>query len=248
MHNGKLRQDPVVRDGRYKNAKYCTQHALDGMVNVRNKRCTTQGCGKEPSFGVAGTKTVECCTQHVPDGIINGRNIKCTTEGCDKEPSFGVAGTKMAKYCTQHAQDGMVDVMREICTAKESGMICSFGVAGTKTAEHCAQHNMPRCGVKECRGRGIAPNLSGKDTNGDASPIGSKHKTVHSPPAQASPLSGGSWGSLKRGRYLHNVPTALKRAVILWSTAVARTMPEIEGQKSPIKRNYSVKTGVQVSF
>ncbi|CAM9899514.1 unnamed protein product, partial [Ascophyllum nodosum] len=50
---------------------------------------------------------------------------------------------------------------------------------------------MPRCGVKECRGRGIAPNLSGKDTIGDASPIGSKHKTVHSPPAQASPLSGG---------------------------------------------------------
>ena len=228
--------------------EYCTQHAPDGMVNVRYRLCTTEGCSKIPSFRMAGTKTAEYCTQHAPGGMANVRNIKCTTEGCGKEPSFGVAGTKMAKYCTQHAPDGMVNVMRKMCTTKGSGLMCSFGVADTKTAEHCVQHNVPRCGVKGCRGRGIALNLSGKDAIGDASLIGSKHKTVHSPPAQASPLLGGSWGSRKRVRYLDSVPMALKRAATLGPTVVAGTMPEIEGQKSPIKGNFSVKTEVQVSF
>ena len=78
---------------------------------------------------------------------------------------------------------------------------------------------------------------------------GLKHKPVHPPPAQASPFSGSSWGSRKRVRYLHNGPTVLKkRAVALESTAGALTNPEIEGQKSPVKRDSSVKTEVHVSL
>ena len=40
-------------------AEYFTQHALDWMVNVREKMCRTEGCGTQASFGVAGTKTAE---------------------------------------------------------------------------------------------------------------------------------------------------------------------------------------------
>ena len=79
-------------------------------------------------------------------------------------------------------------------------------------------------------------------------PSGSNHKIVH-PPVQASPFSGSSLGSRKRVRYLHNGPTvSKKRAVALESTAGALTMPEIEGQKSPVKRDSSVKTEVHVSL
>ncbi|CAM9899650.1 unnamed protein product [Ascophyllum nodosum] len=85
------------------------------MVNVRNKKCTTEGCGKEPSFGVSVTKTVEYCTQHAPDGMVNVRKKRCITEGCDRESTFGVAGTKTAKFCTQHAPDGMVNVRNKKC-------------------------------------------------------------------------------------------------------------------------------------
>ena len=123
-----------------------------------------------------------------------------------------------------------------------------FGVAGTKPDEHCVQHNRPRCGVEECRGRWIGPNPSGKEIIGDASPSDSKHKTVHSPPAQANPPSGGSRGSRKRVRDLHIVPTAMKRGLVLESPAGAVTIPEIEGQKYLFKRESSVKTEVQVSL
>ena len=111
-----------------------------------------------------------------------------------------------------------------------------------------SQHNRARCGVEGCRRRGIGPNHSGMETIGDASPSDSKHKTVHSPTAQASPLSGGCRVSRKRVQHPHNMPTALKRAVILESAAGAVTIPEIEGEKSPVKQDSSVKIEVQLSL
>ena len=60
------------------------QHAPDGMVNVRSRKCRTEGCGKRPSFGIAGTKTGEYCVQHAPDGMVNVCSRKCRTEGCGK--------------------------------------------------------------------------------------------------------------------------------------------------------------------
>ena len=37
--------------------------------------CKTEGCGKKPSYGVAGTKTVEYCAQHAPDGMVNVKSM-----------------------------------------------------------------------------------------------------------------------------------------------------------------------------
>ena len=222
-----------------KTPEYCRHHALSGMVNVRDVMCKLEGCGKIPAFGVAGTKTKEYYRQHALDGMVNVRGKMCGTEGCGKQPSFGEAGTRTAEYCTQHALDGMVNVHRKVRT-EDSSMISAFKVANMKTDEHCAQHN---------RLRRNDPNLSGKEINGAACPSGSKHQTVHTPPAQASPFSGSSRGSRKRVRYLHTGSTVLKkRAVALETTAGALTMPEIEGQKSPVKQDSSVKTEVHASL
>ena len=226
-------------------AEYCAQHASDGMVNVKIRMCRTEGCRKEPFFGVAGTKTAEYCTQHKRDGMVSVNKRKCTTEDCGKISSFGVAGTKTVEYCAQHAPDGMVNVKKRKYKTEGFGMISALGAAGSNTAGHCLQHSRLRYGVEECRGREIGPNQSGKKNIGDASPSGFKHKTVQSPPAQANPPSGYSRGSRKRVGDLHIImPTALKRAAALESTAGAVTMPEIEGRKSPVKRDSSVKTEV----
>ena len=47
-----------------KTAEYCAQDAPDEIVDVKSRKCKTQGCGKGPSFGVAGTTTAEYCAQH----------------------------------------------------------------------------------------------------------------------------------------------------------------------------------------
>ena len=230
-----------------KTAEYCTQHAPDGMVNVKDRKCIVEGCSKQPSFGVVGTRNAEFCAQHARDGMVNVKDRMCTTEGCGKRPSFGVEGTKTAEYCPRHAPYGMVNVRSKRRT-EDSGMISSFGVVGTKPAEYCAQHNRPRCGVERCRGRGIDPNHSGKETIDDASLSGSKHEALNSPPAQVNPLLGGSRGFRKRVRYLHNKPTALKQAVALEPAAREVALQEIEGQKSLVKQDFSVKTEVHVSM
>ena len=78
-----------------------TQHAPDGMVDVKSRECTTQGCCKWPNFGVAGTGLTEYCVQHARDGIANVFRNKCRTECCGKCASFGVAGAKTVEYCVQ---------------------------------------------------------------------------------------------------------------------------------------------------
>ena len=110
------------------------------MANICSRKCQTEGCGKQPSFEVVGTKKGEYCAQHAPDGMVHVRSRKCRTEGCGKQPSFGVASTKPAEYCAQHALNGMVDVYRRKYRIEGCGKQPSFGVAGIKTAEYCAQH------------------------------------------------------------------------------------------------------------
>ena len=73
--------------------EYRVQHASDGMVNADKRKCRAEGCGKGPSFEVAGTENMEYCAQHAPDGMVNVKSRKCRTEGCGKQPSYGVAGT-----------------------------------------------------------------------------------------------------------------------------------------------------------
>ena len=68
------------------------------MVDIKSKKCRTDGYNKLPSSGVSGTKTGEYCAQHALEEMIDVHNIKCGTEGCVEFPSFGVAGTKTGEY------------------------------------------------------------------------------------------------------------------------------------------------------
>ena len=170
------------KDGAYadledtqKNKRF-SEHASDGMgyvkkkrcAHVSSKRCRTEGCRKQPSFGVAGTKTREYCAQHAPDGMVNVSSIrKCRTEGCGKYPSFGAAGTKRVEYCAQHAPDGMVNVSNKKCRTEGCSKRSTIGVAGTKTVEYCAQHapdGMVNVCSKKCRTEGCSKKPSNTRT------------------------------------------------------------------------------------
>ena len=54
-----------------KTAEYCTQHAPDGMVNVKKIICCSEDCDKSAAFGVEGTKIAEYCRQHALSGMVN---------------------------------------------------------------------------------------------------------------------------------------------------------------------------------
>ena len=218
------------------------------MVDVRSRKCRTEGCGKGPSFGVAGTKTVEYCAQHALHGMVRVDSRSCKTESCGKQPSFGIAGSKTSEYCAQHPPNGMVNVKSKKCRTEGCGKKPPSGVASTRSAEYCAQHARLQCDVEGFREREVGPHYSGKKTIDNVRPSGAKNTTVHPPPTKTSQPSDVCWGSRKRVRHPEITPTASKRAVAQESTAGAVTMADIDGQKPPVKRNSYMKTEVQLSL
>ena len=71
-----------------KKAEYCAQHALEGMVHVRSKKCAGDGCSKQPSYGVAGSKKAEYCAQHALEGMVDVYSKRCAGDGCSKQPQL----------------------------------------------------------------------------------------------------------------------------------------------------------------
>ena len=142
----------------------------------------------------------------------------------------------------------MINVCHRKCSSEGYGKQSSFGVAGTRMAEKCAQHTRPSCGVEGCRGQDIVPHYSGKEIISDVSPDGVKRTAVGIFPTQTSPPSDGSWDSRERERHFDLMSTASTGAVAGKLAAGAVKTPEIDGQKSSIRRNSSVKTEVQVSL
>ena len=59
-------------------AAYCRQHAEDGMLDVRSKRCSYKSCTTWPSFNVKGSKTGAYCRQHAEDGMVDVSNKRCS--------------------------------------------------------------------------------------------------------------------------------------------------------------------------
>ena len=162
-------------------AEYCSQHAPGGMVDVLGRKYRTEGCNKQPSFGVAGKKKAEYCARHEPDAMVNVRNRTCTTEGCNKIPSFGVAGTKTAEYCALHGPDGMVNVRSRKCRTEGCSKQASFGVAGRKTAKYCIHHardGMVNTKMKVCTTEGSGMNLAFRV----AGSITAEHRVKHNRP------------------------------------------------------------------
>ena len=224
--------------------EYCAQHAPEGMVDVKNKKCRTEGCGTLPSFGVTGTKTMEYCAHHAPEGMVNVKSRKCKTEGFGKLPYFGVAGTEIGEYCAQHAPEGMVDAKSKKCRTQRCSKKTSFGVADARTAEYRAQHTKPQCGVEGLREREVDPHHSGKETIANVIPSVAKHTSVRPPPTKTSQPSGASRDSRKRVRHVEITSTASKRD----PTAGVVTMPDIDRPKFPVKGDSTVKVEVQLSL
>ena len=216
------------------------------MVNVKSKKSRIESCGKYPSFGVASTKTVESCARRAVDEMVDVISKRCRTEACIKFPSYRVAGTKTAQCCAQHAPVGMVHVKSRKYRSKGYGKQPSFGVADVNPAKYCTQHVRLWCGVKGYKEREVGPHYSGDETIGKVIQSDGEKTVVHPPPTRASALSGGRRVFRKRVRHPDVLPTASKRAVARMSAGTV-TMPNIDGETFPVKRDSSVKIQVQLS-
>ena len=88
------------------------------MVDVKSKRCLSEGCNKQPNYNVEGqTKGIYCAT-HKKEGMIDVKSKRCLSEGCKIIPVYNVKGQQNALYCATHKKNGMVDVKSKTCLSE----------------------------------------------------------------------------------------------------------------------------------
>ncbi len=145
---------------------YCKEHAAEGCVDVRNKRCRVTGCEKYPTHGPAGGQPHFCKADGEVRGFVDIKSKRCEVVGCQKGPSFGTPGGR-PRFCKTHGEArGLINNREKRCLAEGCDIMPLFGPAGGK-ASHCQKHGQPlgyvnvkstRCEVAECPTHGPAGN------------------------------------------------------------------------------------------
>ena len=143
-HDG-CRKQPLFALPGMKAAR-CRRHALDGEIDVKNKRCRFEGCSTRATFGVNGTR--DWCKKHASGGSIAkvSANWVCRAPGCATMASFGTEWRK-PNHCAQHATDDEDNCMVRRCLALlDGGGECLtmpvFGPPGGRKLR-CAAHREP---------------------------------------------------------------------------------------------------------
>lgn len=84
------------------------QHAENGTVNVRSKRCLHESCNRQPTFNVESSMTAEYCKQHAEDGMVCTRHRRSIHALLANDPAK-IIGTNVAAIArTRHENDVLV--------------------------------------------------------------------------------------------------------------------------------------------
>ena len=93
--------------------QFCATHKLDGMVDVKNKKCSCSGA--QPRWNFEGL-AARFCSKCKTDGMIETNRKKCS---CKKtRPCFNFDGLK-AEFCMSCKLDGMINVIDKRCVCKK---------------------------------------------------------------------------------------------------------------------------------
>ena len=120
--------------------RFCASHKMDGMIDVKSKRCEHDGCNvMNPSFDLQGGKG-RFCASHKMDGMIDVKSKRCEHDGCNvMKPLFDLQGGK-GRFCARHKMDGMIDVKSKRCEHDGCNVINPvFNVEGGN-GRFCVKH------------------------------------------------------------------------------------------------------------
>ena len=117
--------------------RYCKAHALQGMEDVKNKRCEHAGCRSQPGYGRPGGRP-QYCKVHAPEGMEDVRNKRCEHVGCKIHPCYGYPGRR-PQHCKAHALEGMENVLHKRCEHAGCHKIAWHGYPGQRSL-YCKVH------------------------------------------------------------------------------------------------------------
>jgi len=121
-----------------KTATHCSEHKLEGYVDLVSKLCENPNCDIIASFDKRGGKRARCET-HSEENDIDLVNKLCENPNCDDRAIFGKRGGKPAR-CKTHIEENDIDLVHKLCENPNCDIIASFGKRGGKRAR-CETHS-----------------------------------------------------------------------------------------------------------
>ena len=137
--------------------QFCATHKLEGMINVKDKRCANQGCGQRPSFNILGGKPLYCGS-HQTDGMVNVMTKFCEHSGCLITPVYNLPDKRGGRFCATHKEEDMINVVNKMCEHTGCTSAPSFNLVGLQP-RFCSEHKtegMIDNKHKKCLGAGCA--------------------------------------------------------------------------------------------
>jgi hypothetical protein len=137
-----------------KGGVYCAKHKLDGMIDVKHKKCEYQndtdfkdGCKLLPSYGIRGQKAKYCLAHSkLFENMVIISNRLCkfkdeTEELCTSRASYNIEGKKTGMYCKQHKTEGMIYVLKvDFCEEADCKTRPSFNFIDQDKPIYCNKH------------------------------------------------------------------------------------------------------------
>lgn len=128
-----------------KKGSYCAKHKLEGMVDVKNKRCAEPGCTKQPHYNFGGERKGIHCGKHKQAGMVNVTSKRCAELGCGTRPSYNEEGKRGGLFCKVHGEPkGLIMVIGRRCAEPGCNKHPNFNMEGMKRALYCQQHGAAR--------------------------------------------------------------------------------------------------------
>ena len=121
-----------------KTGRFCSSHKEPDMINVKDKRCSQDGCCQRPSFNILGKKPLYCGTHKLSE-MVNVMTKFCEHEGCLITPVYNSPDKKAGKFCATHKEPNMINVVNNMCGQDGCNNAPSFGIVGNRPT-HCGQH------------------------------------------------------------------------------------------------------------
>ncbi len=124
-----------------KNGLYCSSHKMEGMENVRGKKCAFKACKIGPIYNIEG-EFAKYCSAHKTEGMIDVTKKKCIFKDCKTRPIFNLPDSKKGLYCSTHKSEDMVDVINKKCIFKGCTILPTFNYEECKNRLYCKKHKL----------------------------------------------------------------------------------------------------------
>lgn len=134
----------------------CSEHKLNGELNMRCKRCSFEGCTAQAYFGTEHQRPMRC-GEHRRENERNVVMKECASHGCHTRATCGEIGEKPT-HCRKHCSPTAVLRVIKTCNASnDCHRARYFGKVGGKPM-HCRYHRQPdeidvaslRCETEGC--------------------------------------------------------------------------------------------------